>query len=244
MDWLKKLYWKWLERYHDYAKRKNFIRIHYGDKYTCNLCGWSGSKWYEKQMGVNTISKVCPKCDSKPRQRILKVALEQGDFIVPSARIVHVSPQGERGIATWLRSIKVNFLSIDIQPGKAMKVMDLTQLDFPNNTIDVVVCCHVLEHIENDIMAIKEIYRVLRNNGVAIFQVPIYGEITKKVQTPAKHDHFHVWHPGFDYSKRYEQIGFKVSSIGPNDINGDIVHKLSLIPEDRVDVCMKVEQLN
>ena len=56
-------------------------------------------------------------------------------------------------------------------------------------------------------------------------------------------DHFHAWHPGLDYSKRYERIGFKVSSFGPNDIDGALVNKLSLIPNDRVDVCIKIEEV-
>jgi ubiquinone/menaquinone biosynthesis C-methylase UbiE len=38
------------------------------------------------------------------------------------------------------------------------------------------VCCHVLEHVDDDMIAMKEFYRVLKPRGWAILQVPIdYG---------------------------------------------------------------------
>jgi SAM-dependent methyltransferase len=141
-----------------------------------------------------------------------------------------------------VRAQRSKYLSIDIERGKAMKVMDLTRLDIPDNTFDVVVCCHVLEHIRKDLLAISEIYRVLRNNGVAVFQVPLYGEVTEKVKNPTRGDHYHIWHPGLDYPKRYEKIGFKVSSIGIKEINSVIVDRLSLNDADSVDLCVKTSQ--
>lgn len=240
MQTLKERYWALIERYKEYTRRREFIKSHMGTKFFCNLCQWSGSDWYEKRMGRNIIGEVCPKCDSKPRQRLLKLVLEQTDFLNPALRLMHVSPhQAERGIVNWILSKKINYLSIDIQPGTAMKVMDLTALDLPDNTIDVIVCCHVLEHIENDLQAVREVYRVLRNNGVAFFQVPLYGALTEKVKTPTSEDHFHAWHPGLDYPERYELTGFKVSSFSRNDIDDTLADKLALSANDTVHICTK-----
>ena len=192
-------------------------------------------------MGQNIITKVCPKCDSKPRQRILKAVLEKEDIVNHNSQVIHVSPQGERGISKWMCSKTSNYLSIDIESGKAMKTMDLTSLSIKDNTVDIVVCCHVLEHIEADTLAIKEIYRVLKSGGIAIFQVPVYGERTEKVAKPTLQDHFHVWHPGNDYPRRYEIAGFQVRRIKIDEIDMTLCNRLSLTKEDTVELCVKPE---
>ncbi|TQD27263.1 class I SAM-dependent methyltransferase [Methanolobus vulcani] len=71
-------------------------------------------------------------------------------------------------------------------------VGDITSLDFPDNYFDAVICSGVLEYLENDDKALKEIYRVLKFEGVAIFGVPkprkIYAksiEIIRKILMPS-----------------------------------------------------------
>lgn len=49
---------------------------------------------------------------------------------------------------------------------------DLVNCPFPDNCIDVVVMLNVLEHIEDDLTAIRQIYRILKPGGVAILEVP------------------------------------------------------------------------
>lgn len=241
MQTLKVAYWSFLAKFQEHSERKRFIASHRGNTVCCNLCGWVGSEWYQKHMGPNVVGKVCPKCDSKPRQRMLKIVLEQGDFLKAGDQLIHVSPhKSERSIADWVRSRKAIYLSVDIVPGTAMKEMDITRMDLPDESVDVFVACHVLEHIENDVQAMTEVYRVLRKNGVAIFQVPLYGEITERVETPTPDDHFHVWHPGHDYSERYKQAGFQVSGFGLDKVDAELVRKLALIPSDKVDICKKL----
>jgi len=44
---------------------------------------------------------------------------------------------------------------------------------YPDNSFDIVICSHVLEHIHEDKRAISEIARILRPNGEALILVPI-----------------------------------------------------------------------
>lgn len=57
------------------------------------------------------------------------------------------------------------------------------QLPFPENSFDCVVALDVLEHIEDDSSAIKEIRRVLKNGGAVLITVPampwLYGDFDK-----------------------------------------------------------------
>lgn len=49
---------------------------------------------------------------------------------------------------------------------------DATQLPFKNNQFDQIIASEILEHLKEDQMAIKGIYRVLKPGGKAIFTVP------------------------------------------------------------------------
>jgi len=49
----------------------------------------------------------------------------------------------------------------------------LPRLDFEDNTFDVILCSHVLEHIDEIEESAMEIKRVLKPNGIAIMNSPI-----------------------------------------------------------------------
>ncbi|MDE7310481.1 MAG: class I SAM-dependent methyltransferase [Eubacterium sp.] len=53
--------------------------------------------------------------------------------------------------------------------------MNLKKIPFHDNSIDAAVCLNVLEHIENDKRALKEIFRVMKGGGIVCFVVP-YGK--------------------------------------------------------------------
>ena len=48
--------------------------------------------------------------------------------------------------------------------------MDIHQMPFPDNAFDTVLCNHVLEHVADDIQAMREIARVLRPGGLFLFE--------------------------------------------------------------------------
>lgn len=56
---------------------------------------------------------------------------------------------------------------------------------FKERKFDTIVCINVLEHIENDNEAIKNMYKVLEDQGILILIIPayslLYGEIDKSI---------------------------------------------------------------
>lgn len=50
----------------------------------------------------------------------------------------------------------------------------VTQMSFPANTYDFVCAFDVIEHVENDVRAIDEIFRVCKPNGYIVLSVPAY----------------------------------------------------------------------
>ena len=55
-----------------------------------------------------------------------------------------------------------------------VQVADIANIPYPDNTFDAVIALDVIEHIKDDEKAIREIYRVLKPQGVAIITVPAF----------------------------------------------------------------------
>jgi len=88
-------------------------------------------------------------------------------------------------------------------------------MEFSDHSFDVIICCHVLEHIRDDRKAMQEILRVLKPNGWAIIQVPIWAENTVEDPSVAKDQYEmlyghrgHVRRYGIDYPDRLREVGF------------------------------------
>jgi len=115
---------------------------------------------------------------------------------------------------------------------KNVQKLDITRLDFKENSFDIIICNHVLEHIEDEEGALSEIIRVLKVGGWAMLQVPISSLLkqtleNKNIKTPEERanvygqkDHVRLY--GDDYSERLEKAGFIVTKIAPNSLIEDI----------------------
>lgn len=116
----------------------------------------------------------CPRCESLERHRLAHYFLK--DRIGTENTTLHVAP--ERPVEKWLRQISTDYLSMDKASDAAMVKMDLCELDLPDKSRTLVWCSHVLEHIEDDRQAMREMYRVLKPGGIALVQVPLQGHTT------------------------------------------------------------------
>lgn len=203
------------------------MRLGARDRVECPCCGWSGPGF----RAVDGRSMVfleceCPECGSFERQRMLHVYLTQaGADIVPQrGRILHFAP--ERHVHDLLRrNSTARYVAADVAPEKLLPLAaarlrtDIRRIALPNDTFDLVVCVHVLEHIDNDLTAIREIARVLRSGGYALIMVPFGMHLEETVEfgkpDPNMFDHVRDYSP-VDFRNRLE--GVEVSEIRPHDI--------------------------
>jgi ubiquinone/menaquinone biosynthesis C-methylase UbiE len=58
--------------------------------------------------------------------------------------------------------------------GKGNQYLDLLALPYPDQSVDVIYCCHVLNSMPDDQAAMREVRRVLRPDGLALLQVPAF----------------------------------------------------------------------
>ena len=183
---------------------KRIYQIRYkkyaGEGLQCNVCLKSYSQFvasYPSKENAAAIEKnhviagygenaICPNCLSTNRERLVIAAL-QTLYTYDNLIILHCSPEK---YVYQLLSNKANVVTADLIPGfyqhidKNIQLKDLTQLDFEDAYFDMVIANHILEHIPQDNVAIAELYRVLKKNGIAILQVPYSETITATLEAP------------------------------------------------------------
>lgn len=188
--------------------------VYRGSGVVCPCCGSE----FRSFAPFHGRREQCPGCGSLSRHRLLIRHLTDIHTDDGAAVVLHIAP--EPAVALNLRRrLDLDYLSVDLDSRYADLKADITSLPLDGSSIDWIICLHVLEHIENDRAAIAELHRVLRPGGVAILQVPIFGEATVEdpsVTTPAgrlaafgQHDHVRIC--GTDYINRIRDQGFTVS---------------------------------
>lgn len=187
--------------------------------YYCHCCENKVFKFLSWSSTYENIA--CPFCKSYPRHRALCIYLEQNpEFNSQNLKVLHFAPHN-----LTLReklSVRGNLeqITADLDDPSVDIKVDITDIPYPENTFDIILCSHVLEHVEDDKTAMKELFRVLKPGGWSYLAVPIDKErnITfedKNIVSPEdrlKHfwqeDHVRLY--GLDYKDRLEQAGFIV----------------------------------
>ena len=57
-------------------------------------------------------------------------------------------------------------------PNIIYQVKDALETEYPNDRFDLIVCTEVIEHVGNPTLLLKEIHRILAENGIAILTFP------------------------------------------------------------------------
>jgi len=122
--------------------------------------------------------------------------------------------------------VGAGYLTGDLGKRRAMVKMDISDIQFPDETFDVVYCSHVLEHVPDDKRAMSELFRVLKNDGWAVLLVPINSKKTfedpsivdpkERLEVFGQEDHVRRYGP--DYVDRLRDAGFFVEVFKVSDI--------------------------
>ncbi|MBI1861772.1 MAG: class I SAM-dependent methyltransferase [Deltaproteobacteria bacterium] len=172
-------------------------------RYECPICQYQGP--FQDAHDPTGLRKdaMCPSCSALERHRTFWLTLndlpERARFCEMS--LLHFAPEPELG--DRLRRLFGHYTSADLDAPGVDYHVDLTKLPFENESYDMVIASHVLEHIREDRLALHHIKRILKPGGIAILQVPVLGEKTVEYPEPNPKEWFHVRSPGEDYFHRY-----------------------------------------
>ena len=221
-------------------KRLILIILNRGNQYFCPLCDFRAKKLSLIGQDIPILKKKqvigsgrrhggCFKCGSRDRERLVYAYLkkELDIFSQKNLKLLHIAPE-KRLSQKLLKSGFSQYICGDLfAPGYThpphVRNMNVTNLPFKTNFFDLIICNHVLEHVQNDLKAMKELFRVLKPGGQAILQTPISKNSTKtfedfsitkpedRIRLFGQFDHVRIY--GQDYPQRLKKAGFKVNRL-------------------------------
>jgi len=227
-------------------KYLRFFRLFFlrGNNFFCPICKFKASKFLPYGKDYEAIKKykivgmgfrqnaICPNCFSKDRERLSYLFLEKlinEKSINYSSKIIHFSPEISLE-KNFFRKYFSNYFTADIIKNKSDFIIDLQNFNFKEKNFDLVICNHVLEHIENDIKALENIYSILKPGGIAILQAPLSTIIDvdfKKEDAISDIDRLNFYGQS-DHVRIYSEKNYlqKIKNIGFNlNINEMIIEK-------------------
>jgi SAM-dependent methyltransferase len=198
--------------------RKTF---YLGTKHHCPICQSQVRQLKTMPTIKPRPNAICPVCSSLERHRMIWLYFRNKTnlFSPEPKKMLHIAPEG--CFVEYLNKLpQLDYLTGDLLNPAMLKV-DITDLQFPDNSFDIIYCSHVLEHVPDDRKAMRELSRVLKPSGWAVLQVPIEAEQTfedlsitdpkERERLFGQFDHVRVYGP--DYKDRLEESGFQVTVI-------------------------------
>lgn len=215
-----------------------WMKMHRGQARQCPACQVEVSRFAPYGV-MRRKDAQCPRCGSLERHRALILYLRTDPALDPArVRTLAVAPDPYLEQASHGNP---DYLSIDITPGRAMRAMDLTELELPDDDRELVIVYHVLEHIPDDIAAMREITRVLRPTGRAILEVPMAGDQTDErfldgpPEVRAEHygqpDHVRLYGRR-DFEERLRSVGLEPEAVRVGDVVPEWVERAALDPNE------------
>ena len=193
-----------------------------GNQFTDPIDGKSYRKFLPYGYGKQRENALSPGTLSLERHRQMWLYLKnETDFFTANLKVLHIAPEQE-----FLRRFKkmnnLSYTSADLFSPIVDVKADVLDLPFENESFDVIICNHVLEHIVDDRKAMSELYRVMKTGGWGIFQVPMKNSLEKTyedfsiINPKERQKHFgqydHVRWYGMDYFDRLKSVGFEVEA--------------------------------
>ena len=226
------------------------IKLYFkGNRFTDPIDGSSYRKFLPYGYQNLRLNALCPGTLSLERHRLLWLYLDRKtNFLIDAIRVLHVAPEQVfykkfKSFSHW------DYTTTDLHSPLADVKADICALPFEDNSYDLILCNHVLEHIPNDLKAMKELYRVLKPRGTAILQVPLEEDrentfeddsITdqqERTRIFGQYDHVRIY--GQDYYKRLQEVGFEAIPMDfIKEVTEDDIQHFAL-PSERIPVVTK-----
>lgn len=166
-----------------------------GNRYECPLCKTGLSHflplpfYYFKELqenqfihsifqaeSANLENYLCPACNAADRDRLyclyiekfLQTVNEDAEF-----NLLEIAPSSQLR-AFLQKKPQFKYRSADLFMSDVDDKIDITDMQsYADGQFDIFICSHVLEHVEDDKKAMRELYRILSQRGWGIVMAPI-----------------------------------------------------------------------
>ena len=228
--------------------RRQWLKVrHFGCARQCNLCGSLLSRFVPHGY-PSEPDFLCPICRSKPPHRLAaRMFEEHPEWFTQHGLMVHIAPEPElmRKLSERAQDCGMAYRCGGIT-GQGEFFLDLLNLPFEDGSVDLLYCCHVLNSLQDDNAAMREVFRVMRPGGVALLQVPAFYQGTTTLETNSYAERMSVFndegifrcYTDADYVERLNQAGFQVRHFLASGLPPDLIRRHSL-KNEVVHACYK-----
>ena len=196
----------------NYLNKKKIRNI--SGKNICPICKKRNDQFIHLSNHIQfAFNSICPSCSSRSRHRGLyffyKSKFKENENQI---KVLHFAPEVvflkffENNTSITYHTADLNVQDVDYPN------LDIQKMVIPDCTYDFILCNHVLEHVKNDKIAIKEIERCLKPNGQVMITIP--GDF-RKLNTQSFNQELpngHYRNYGYDFINILERYFENVTS--------------------------------
>ena len=229
--------------------------LYLGKGKQCPLCGCQRRKFLPYGYVTSRENALCPNCLSLERHRLLWLWLVRESDIGRGAmalpKMLHIAPEVAlmRKFKKMYASTPDRYVTADLESPLADMHFDVQQIPLEAESFDAVICNHIMEHVEDDGKALRELYRIMRRGGWGVILSPVELEREKTfeddtITDPAErtrifgqYDHRRIY--GRDYAARLREAGFEVYDIDYKNELSKAEQELYALPADHLYIVCK-----
>ena len=229
--------------------------LYLGKGKQCPLCGCQRRKFLPYGYVTSRENALCPNCLSLERHRLLWLWLVRESDIGRGAmalpKMLHIAPEVAlmRKFKKMYASTPDRYVTADLESPLADMHFDVQQIPLEAESFDAIICNHIMEHVEDDRKALKELYRIMRRGGWGVILSPVELEREKTfeddtITDPAErtrifgqYDHRRIY--GRDYAERLREAGFEVYDIDYKNELSKAEQELYALPTDHLYIVCK-----
>lgn len=229
--------------------------LYLGKGKQCPLCGCQRRKFLPYGYVTSRENALCPNCLSLERHRLLWLWLVRESDIGRGAmalpKMLHIAPEVAlmRKFRKMYASTPDRYVTADLESPLADMHFDVQQIPLEAESFDAIICNHIMEHVEDDGKALRELYRIMRRGGWGVILSPVELEREKTfeddtITDPAErtrifgqYDHRRIY--GRDYAARLREAGFEVYDIDYKNELSKAEQELYALPADHLYIVCK-----
>ena len=229
--------------------------LYLGKGKQCPLCGCQRRKFLPYGYVTPRENALCPNCLSLERHRLLWLWLVRESDIGRGAmalpKMLHIAPEVAlmRKFKKMYASTPDRYVTADLESPLADMHFDVQQIPLEAESFDAIICNHIMEHVEDDGKALRELYRIMRRGGWGVILSPVELEREKTFEDDTitdraertrifgQYDHRRIY--GRDYAARLREVGFEVYDIDYKNELSKAEQELYALPADHLYIVCK-----
>jgi SAM-dependent methyltransferase len=200
-----------------------------------------GFAYFGKGEMISVDSYSCPDCGASDRERMYALWIDEQiekKYFFSGASAIHFAP--EAALSKKLKSTGFfDYKTADLLMTEMDYKVDMTKMPFDSERFDFFICSHVLEHVDSDDQAIKELYRITKTGGCGILVAPIILGLKHTIEDPTVTDDAGRWrlygqndhvrlYAHDDYVSKISSQGFRVEELGEGYFGEGVFRSLGL----------------